>query len=94
MLQVFRDFLSISKTISTNNSENNCNDDDILLEIYNKQELTTDWLNFIIEKCSKYLEISSALVKQLIRDKNAILLDIIFFHLKYLYYILIKYLLY
>jgi len=42
MLQVFRDFLSISKTISTNNSENNCNDDDILLEIYNKQELTTD----------------------------------------------------
>jgi len=28
--------------ISTNNSENNCNDDDILLEIYNKQELTTD----------------------------------------------------
>ena len=48
-----------------------------------KRELTTYHLEFIIEKCPKYLEFSSALVKQLIEDKDDELLNIIFFHFNF-----------
>jgi len=76
--------VELIKHLVTTNNENNSNDNDILLEIYNEIELTTDRLKFIFEKCSKYLEISSALVRQLMKDKNANLLDIIFFILIFL----------
>ena len=51
---------------------------DILYEIYDKNELSESRLKFIIENCSKYINISSPLIKRLIKEDNFPLFSIIF----------------
>jgi hypothetical protein len=46
----------------------NKNRKDIVLELYNEGFLTSERLEFIIEKCNPYLYISSSLIKKLIND--------------------------
>ena len=66
-------------------SENN-NENDIIFEMYNSSSLTPERLQFLMEKCSKYynkhFNVSSALIKRLIKDNQVSLLDIIFSHIK------------
>jgi len=51
---------------------------DILYEMYNKNKLNFEWLQFIIDKCTDYFNVYSSLIK-IIMEYNAIeLLDIIF----------------
>ena len=57
---------------------------DIIFEIYDNKLLTSERLHFIMNYCNKYFNISSNLMKKLIKDKNVDLLDIIFNHLKIL----------
>eukprot|EP00833_Pecoramyces_ruminatium_P003345 jgi/Orpsp1_1/1177377/evm.model.c7180000061226.1 len=60
------------------NYNNNINKKDIVLELYNKYLLTPKKLQFITEKCTKYINISSNLIKILLKNNNIKLLDIIF----------------
>jgi len=60
---------------------NNTNEKiDILLKIYqyNKNSLTSKGLKFIIRKCSDYFDVSTTLIKELIKDNNVELLNAIF----------------
>jgi len=66
-------------TKNNKNDKNNTND--IIFELYNNKLLTTERLQFIMKNCSKYFEISSNLIKKLIKDEKVDLLDIIFSHL-------------
>jgi len=59
------------------NVEKNRNTD-IVFEIYNNNFLTIGRLLFIVKHCTKYLNISSNLVKKLIEKEEVDLLDIIF----------------
>ena len=59
------------------------NKTDIVLELYNNDLLISEHLQFIIEYCNKYLNISSDFINKLIKDENVTLLDIIFSHLKF-----------
>jgi len=51
---------------------------DIIYEMYNENKLTSERLQFIVENCSAYLNISSFLIKKLIKDNNKELLEILF----------------
>jgi len=51
---------------------------DIIFELYNSDLLNKKHLNFIMKNCTKCLNISSNLVKRLIKDKKISLQDIIF----------------
>jgi len=51
---------------------------DIVYEMYNKDELYYERLQFIIEKCARYLTISSSLKKKLMKDNNKELLELVF----------------
>jgi len=62
---------------------NKINKNDIILELYNNNFLTVERFQFIMKECTKYLNISSNLVKRLIKDRNVNLLDIIFSHFKF-----------
>jgi len=59
------------------NNKNNI-EKDIVYEIYNKNELNSKRLQFIIENCISYLNISSFLIKNLMKDNNKELLEILF----------------
>jgi len=59
------------------------NKKDIILELYNNELLTSERLTFIIKKYNNYFNISSNLIKKLMKDKNEDLLDIIFSNLKF-----------
>jgi len=62
----------------------NINDkNDIIFELYNNELLTSKRLNFIVNNCTKYFNVSSNLIKKLMKEKETILLDIIFNHLKF-----------
>ena len=64
--------------------KNNFEKDDVVLEIYQKNELNSERLQFIVENCTTYLNISSSLIKQLMKDNNKGLLEILFKnHLKF-----------
>jgi len=57
---------------------------DIVYEIYNKNELNSERLQFIIETCTAYLNISSSLIKKLMKNNDKELLEILFnSHLKF-----------
>jgi len=57
---------------------------DVVLGIYKKNELNSERLQFIVKNCTKYLNISSSLIKQLMKDNNRKLLEILFKnHLKF-----------
>jgi len=60
----------------------NINKKDIIFEIYNNNLLTSERFHYIMKYCSKYLNVSSNLIKKLMKDENVILLDIIFSYLK------------
>ncbi|KAG4083870.1 hypothetical protein H8356DRAFT_1089205 [Neocallimastix lanati (nom. inval.)] len=51
---------------------------DILYETYDKKLLTIKRLKFVVYRCSKYITISSSLIKRLIKENNIQLLNIIF----------------
>jgi len=57
---------------------NKNNHNDIVYEIYNENKLNCDRLQYIIDNCTAYLNISSSLIKRLMKDNNIELLDIIF----------------
>jgi len=51
---------------------------DVVFEMYIKNELNLERLQFIVENCTSYLNISSSLIKELIKDNNKELLEILF----------------
>ena len=53
-------------------------ENDIVFEMYNNKLLNTERLQYIINNCRNYLNISSSLVKKLMKTNNDKLLDIIF----------------
>ena len=53
-------------------------ENDIVFEMYSQRELNSERLKFIIENCNSYLNISSSLIKQLMKDNNKGLLEILF----------------
>jgi len=65
------------------NNINKKNEKDIVYKMYCKVLLTIERFQFIVEKCTKYLNISSNFIKTLFRNKHAILLDIFFSNLKF-----------
>jgi len=69
----------------THNNDNEFikNKRDIIYELYDKKELSEKRLKFIIEKCSKYLDISSPLIKRLIKEDNYQLFSIIYENLNF-----------
>ncbi len=50
---------------------------DIVFELYNNKLLIANRLQFIMKDCTKYLNISSNLVKRLMKDETVNLLDIV-----------------
>jgi len=65
------------------NSKNNI-EKVMVYEIYNKNKLNSERLQFIIKNCTTYLNISSSLIKKLMKDNNKELLEILFKnHLKF-----------
>ena len=59
-------------------------ENDIVFEMYNQKELNSERLQFIVDNCTSYLNISSSLIKELMKDNNRKLLEILFKnHLKF-----------
>jgi len=57
---------------------------DVIFELYNNKLLTSERLQFIMKNCTKYFNISSNLIKKLIKeDDNISFLDIIFSYLRF-----------
>ena len=48
--------------------------------MYSQRELNSERLQFIVENCTSYLNISSSLIKQLMKDNNKEILEIYFEH--------------
>ena len=67
----------LSKEINKNSKN------DVIFELYNNKLLTSERLQFLMNEFLKYFNISSNLIKTLIKDENVSLLDIIFSHLKF-----------
>jgi len=57
---------------------NNNTKKDIVYEMYNENQLNSERLQFIIGNCTRYLTISSPLIKKLMQDNNKELLEILF----------------
>jgi len=51
------------------------NKNDIIFEMYNKELLTLERLKFIMKKWTKYMNMSSKLIKNLMKDEKDPLLD-------------------
>jgi len=56
---------------------------DIVFEMYNRYQLNSKRLEFIMEQCTAYLNISSKLVKKLMKNNYKQLLEIIFNHFNF-----------
>jgi len=57
---------------------------DVVYEMYKKKELNSERLQFIIENCTAYLNISSSFIKKLMKDNNKELLETLFkYHFKF-----------
>jgi len=70
------------KQLTIKNNKNN--EKDIVYEMYNNYQLDNERLLYIIENCSSYLNISSRLIKTLMKDNRKKLLETIFEnHLKF-----------
>jgi len=66
------------------NNSNIINNNDVVFEMYNNNQLNSERLQFIIENCMTYLNISSKLIKKLMKYEEKELLEIIFKkHLKF-----------
>jgi len=59
------------------------NNKDIVYEIYNNGLLTSERLHFIVKSVYKYLTITSTLIKELLKEDDFELLDIIFSNIKF-----------
>jgi len=70
----------IANLITKTNGKGNI--EDIVLELYNKNLLTSERLQFIAENCTKYLNLSNSLIKRLLKDDKILLSDIVFSHIK------------
>jgi len=67
-----------------NKNKYNSIEKDIVLEMYNSNQLNSKRFQFIIENCSTYLNISSILIKLLMKNNHKELLEILFKkHLKF-----------
>jgi len=70
-----------------NENKKYTDENDIVFEIYNKDQLSNTRLKYIINNCSNYLNISSSLIKNLMKPSkkniNEYLLEIIFRSIKY-----------
>ena len=64
-------------------NNNSIKSKDIVFELYNKDLLTSERLHNIVEIDYKYLKVTSYLIKQLLKDDNLKLLDIIFNNFKF-----------
>jgi len=65
------------------NNKNNIGKD-FVFEMYNNNQLNCERLTFIIENCTKYLNISSCLINTLMKNNNKELLELLFEkHLKF-----------
>ncbi len=59
-------------------------EEDIVYKMYKKNELNSERFQFIIENCTSYLNISSSLIKKLMKNNKKELLEILFKnHLKF-----------
>jgi len=67
----------------SNNIYKNNKNIDVVFNIYNNYSLSFERLQFIMENCTKYLNISSKLIKQLMKDDKSTLLDFIFDNFKF-----------
>ena len=67
-----------NQAIIENSSFGKNNKKDILYEMYDKKLLTIERLKFIVYRCTKYITISSLLMKRLIKEDNIQLLNILF----------------
>jgi len=80
-------FLLDSKNITEiKNSSNNINKNnkiDIISKMYNNNLLTIERLQFIMKYCINYFNISSDLIKKLLKDEKVTLLDVIFSNFKF-----------
>ncbi|KAG4100077.1 hypothetical protein H8356DRAFT_988601 [Neocallimastix lanati (nom. inval.)] len=83
-----KDYSKVEELIKTNNENSKF---DIIYEMYIRSILSIDHFQFIMEYFSKYINISSRLIKKLFNDSNNIynrndnskrLLDAIFNHIK------------
>jgi len=76
---------NVNKEKSSNNiNKNNKNDkDDIILEMFNKNLLTSERLQFIMKSYIDYFDISSNLIMILMLNRKVTLLDVIFSNLKF-----------
>ena len=66
-----------------NNTHIKINKIDIIFEMYNNKLLTLERLEFIVENCTNYLNISSRLVKRLMKNNEVTFLDVIFSNLRF-----------
>ena len=69
------------KFLNKDMNENNKND--IIFELYNNNLLTSERLQFIMNCCTKYFNISPNLIKKLISESKVTFLDIIFNYIKF-----------
>jgi len=76
---------NIEKLKSLINIENNKlkKEIDVVLEIFYQNLLNRERLNFIVENCSEYLNVSSNFIRILIKENNTALFDVIFSHFKF-----------
>ena len=56
---------------------------DIVFKMYNRYQLNSKRLEFIMKQCTAYLNISSKLVKKLMKNNYKQLLEIIFNHFNF-----------
>ena len=72
-------------SLSTNNENNKIiKEKDIVYEMYIKNKLNSERFQFIIENCTSYINVSSFLIKKLMKDNNKDLLEILFkYHIKF-----------
>ncbi|KAL6608707.1 ankyrin repeat-containing domain protein [Neocallimastix sp. 'constans'] len=68
---------------SNDDSDSNIHNKDIVFEIYKKGLLTPERLQFIVKNDYRYFKVSSALIKQLIKDNSLDLFDIIISNFRY-----------
>jgi len=67
------------KTLYHNANENNIKKD-IIFELYNRNQLNSERLQFALENCALYLNISSDLIKKLMKNNHKELSEIILKH--------------
>ena len=67
----------IEKLYKINNKNNNI-ENNMIYEIYNENKLNSERLQFVVENCTSYLNITSSFIKELMKSNNKELLEILF----------------